>query len=84
MASKTKGNKRRTFKKGSRATRSNKKSKAKKIVDIGTTRPRILGSVGMTQNVAVSSTLAKTMAQNRNMAQGLAQSQALGMGQSLA
>lgn len=79
--------KRRHFKKGGRAaTKSNRKrkSKVKRLVDIGTTRPRVLGSVGMSQNLAVSSTLAKTMAQNRNMAQGLAQSQALGMGQSLA
>lgn len=85
MPSKTK---RRNFKKGGRRaiTKSNRKgkSKVKRLVDIGTTRPRVLGSVGMSQNLAVSSTLAKTMAQNRNMAQGLAQSQALGMGQSLA
>jgi hypothetical protein len=60
------------------------KNKRKNLVDIGVTRPRMLGQSGMNQNLAVSNALAKTMSQNRNMAQGLAQSQSLGMGQSLA
>ena len=70
--------KKRTNKKKSLTT--NKKT----IVDIGVSRPRITGEPGMNQNLAVTNTLAKSMAQNRNMAQGLAASQALGLGQSLA
>ncbi len=54
------------------------KGKRKVLVDIGTSRPRNIGSSGMGQNLAVSNALAKTMAQ------GLAQSQSLGLGQSLA
>lgn len=73
---KTRGGKKRATK-----TRTNKK---KSIVDIGVSRPRITGEPGMNQNLSVTNTLAKSMAQNRNMAQGLAASQALGMGQSLA
>ena len=61
-----------------------KRTNKKTIVDIGVSRPRITGEPGMNQNLAVTNTLAKSMAQNRNMAQGLAASQALGMGQSLA
>lgn len=72
---KGKSNKRRTIK---------RKINKKNIVDIGVSRPRITGEPGMNQNLAVTNTLAKSMAQNRNMAQGLAASQALGMGQSLA
>ena len=55
-----------------------KATKRKVLVDIGTSRPRNIGSSGMGQNLAVSNALAKTMAQ------GLAQSQSLGLGQSLA
>ena len=73
----SRGGKSKTLKK----KRTNKK---KNLVDIGMTRPRITGEPGMNQNLAVTNTLAKSMAQNRNMAQGLAASQALGMGQSLA
>jgi hypothetical protein len=62
--------------KGKKATKG--KGKRKVLVDIGTSRPRNIGSSGMGQNLAVSNALAKTMAQ------GLAQSQSLGLGQSLA
>jgi len=55
-----------------------KSTKRKVLVDIGTSRPRNIGSSGMGQNLAVSNALAKTMAQ------GLIQSQSLGLGQSLA
>ena len=61
-----------------KATKSSGKGKRKVLVDIGTSRPRNIGSSGMGQNLAVSNALAKTMAQ------GLAQSQSLGLGQSLA
>jgi hypothetical protein len=64
--------------KGKKATKGKSKGKRKVLVDIGTSRPRNIGSSGMGQNLAVSNALAKTMAQ------GLAQSQSLGLGQSLA
>ncbi len=66
---------------------SGKKSSGKKrksLIDIGSSRPRVTGQSGMSQNMDASKTLASSMAQNRSMAQGLAQSLARGMGQSLA
>ena len=69
---------------GGKTLKKKRVNKKKNLVDIGVTRPRITGEPGMNQNLAVTNTLAKSMAQNRNMAQGLAASQALGMGQSLA
>jgi len=71
-------------KRGGKTMKKKQTNKKKTIVDIGVTRPRITGEPGMNQNLAVTNTLAKSMAQNRNMAQGLAASQALGLGQSLA
>jgi hypothetical protein len=69
---------------GGKTLKKKRVNKKKNLVDIGVTRPRITGEPGMNQNLAVTNTLAKSMAQNRNMAQGLAASQALGLGQSLA
>lgn len=72
------------LKRGGKSTKKKRSTKKKVLVDIGITRPRISGEPGMNQNLAVTNTLAKSMAQNRNMAQGLAQAQGLGLGQSLA
>ena len=69
---------------GGKTLKKKRTNKKKTIVDIGVSRPRITGEPGMNQNLAVTNTLAKSMAQNRNMAQGIAASQALGMGLSLA
>jgi len=80
LRKKTRGGKKR----GMKTLKNKRTNKKKNLVDIGMTRPRITGEPGMNQNLAVTNTLAKSMAQNRNMAQGLAASQALGMGQSLA
>jgi hypothetical protein len=64
---------------------SKKGKKKNSIIDIGKSRPRITGEVGMSQRMDVSKQLAqKSMAQSRSLAQGLAQSLARGMGQSLA
>jgi len=54
------------------------------LIDIGTSRPRITGQAGMSQNMTVTKSLASSMLQSRTKAQGLAQSLARGMGQSLA
>ena len=75
--------------KGSKKASSKKSKKAsgkkrKSLIDIGSSRPRVTGQSGMSQNMDASKTLASSMAQNRSMAQGLAQSLARGMGQSLA
>ena len=50
---------------GGKTLKKKRVNKKKNLVDIGVTRPRITGEPGMNQNLAVTNTLAKSMAQNQ-------------------
>lgn len=61
-----------------------KAKKGSNIVDIGTSRQRVIGSPGMGQNLQTTKELAKTMALSSQKAKGAANSLALGLGAALA
>ncbi len=61
-----------------------KAKKGSNIVDIGTSRQRVIGSPGMGQNLSTTKELAKSMALSNQRAKGAANSLALGLGAALA
>ena len=76
----------RVFRRKSRKAKATKKKgkKGSNIVDIGTSRQRVIGSPGMGQNLSTTKELAKTMALSSQKAKGAANSLALGLGAALA
>ena len=61
-----------------------KKSSKNNIVDIGTTRTRVIGSPGMGQNLNTTQELAKSMEKSRERARGATNNLALALGAALA
>lgn len=76
----------RVLRRKSRKAKGTKKKgkKGSNIVDIGTSRQRVIGSPGMGQNLSTTKELARTMALSSQKAKGAANSLALGLGAALA